>query len=89
MKAQDLSDKLGGGQQQPPTPDSQQLSKAELKDLDSVECPGCGGKTFDKGLQLKKIPSVHPANPPGSNEEMVQPVGVLACINCGTIQTPN
>jgi hypothetical protein len=80
MKGQDLSDQLGGGGgQQPPNPP--QLSKEQIKDLDNINCDECGCEVFVTGLQLKFIPSVHPASPPG--DSALQPVQALACANCG------
>lgn len=72
-----------GPQSGPPGGGAQpNLSQEELEDLDSITCDECGGDTFDSALQMKEIPSVHPASPPG--ESAIQPVQVFACISCGS-----
>jgi len=73
----------GLGQQGPPQGGPQQpdLSKEEIRELDSVRCKECGNETFISALQMKVIPSVHPTAPPGGGG--IQPVQVFACLGCG------
>ena len=66
----------GGG-----TPQQPDLTKEEIRKLESFRCKECGNETFISALQMKVIPSVHPASPPGGGG--VQPVQVFACLGCG------
>lgn len=72
----------GGMQQGSRGPQKPDLSQDEIDDLDALRCGECGSEAFISALQMKVIPSVHPASPAGSGGG-IQPVQVFACLSCG------
>ena len=59
----------------------QQQVKIDLSDADTMKCQKCGNTIFIQGYVIKKISAI--LSPTG--EEVIAPVQVFNCGNCGTM----
>jgi len=65
----------------PRKPLPQQQVKIDLSDADTMKCQKCGNTIFIQGYVIKKISAI--LSPTG--EEVIAPVQVFNCGNCGTM----
>ena len=65
----------------PQKPLPQQQVQVDLKDADTMKCQACGNSIFIQGYVIKKISAI--VSPTG--EEVIAPVQVFNCGNCGTL----
>ena len=65
----------------PKKPLPQQQVKIDLSDADTMKCQKCGNTIFIQGYVIKKISAI--LSPTG--EEVIAPVQVFNCGNCGTM----
>ena len=63
-----------------PQPKKQQV-QVDLKNAETMKCAQCGNTIFIQGYVIKKISAI--MSPTG--EEVIAPVQVFNCGNCGTI----
>ena len=63
-----------------PQPKKQQV-QVDLKNAETMKCAKCGNSIFIQGYVIKKISAI--VSPTG--EEVIAPVQVFNCGNCGTI----
>ena len=63
-----------------PQPKKQQV-EVDLKSAETMKCAQCGNTIFIQGYVIKKISAI--MSPTG--EEVIAPVQVFNCGNCGTI----
>ena len=65
----------------PRKPLPQQQVKIDLSDADTMKCQKCGNSIFIQGYVIKRISAI--VSPTG--EEVIAPVQVFNCGNCGTM----
>ena len=65
----------------PRKPLPQQQVKIDLSDADTMKCQKCENSIFIQGYVIKKISAI--LSPTG--EEVIAPVQVFNCGNCGTM----
>ena len=65
----------------PMKPLPKQQVKIDLSDADTMKCQKCGNSIFIQGYVIKKISAI--LSPTG--EEVIAPVQVFNCGNCGTM----
>ena len=65
----------------PRKPLPQQQVKIDLSDADTMRCQKCENSIFIQGYVIKKISAI--LSPTG--EEVIAPVQVFNCGNCGTM----
>ena len=65
----------------PRKPLPQQQVKIDLSDADTMKCQKCGNTIFIQGYVIKRISAI--VSPTG--EEVIAPVQVFNCGNCGTM----
>ena len=65
----------------PQKPLPQQQVQVDLKDADTMKCQACGNSIFIQGYVIKRISAI--VSPTG--KEMIAPVQVFNCGNCGEI----
>ena len=65
----------------PMKPLPKQQVKIDLSDADTMKCQKCGNTIFIQGYVIKKISAI--LSPTG--EEVIAPVQVFNCGNCGTM----
>ena len=63
-----------------PQPKKQQV-QVDLKNAETMKCAKCGNSIFIQGYVIKKISAI--VSPTG--EEVIAPVQVFNCGNCGTM----
>mgnify|MGYP003312296141 FL=1 len=63
-----------------PKPKQQQV-QLDLKNAETMKCAKCGNSIFIQGYVIKKISAI--VSPTG--EEVIAPVQVFNCGNCGTM----
>tara|TARA_R100000234_G_C4941854_1_gene153339 strand:- start:492 stop:737 length:246 start_codon:yes stop_codon:yes gene_type:complete len=66
---------------QKPIPQPKQQVQVDLKEAETMVCKSCGNKIFIQGYVVKKISAI--MSPTG--EEVIAPVQVFNCGNCGEI----
>ena len=66
---------------QKPIPKPKQKVQLDLKDAETMTCQKCGNKIFIQGYVIKRISAI--VSPSG--QEMIAPVQVFNCGNCGEI----
>ena len=65
----------------PMKPLPKQQVKIDLSDADTMKCQKCGNSIFIQGYVIKRISAI--VSPTG--EEVIAPVQVFNCGNCGTM----
>ena len=65
----------------PQKPIPKQKVQVDLKDAETMSCQKCGNKIFIQGYVIKKISAI--MSPSG--QEVIAPVQVFNCGNCGTM----
>ena len=65
----------------PRKPLPQQQVKIDLSDADTMKCQKCGNSIFIQGYVIKRISAI--VSPTG--EEVIAPIQVFNCGNCGTM----
>ena len=63
-----------------PKPKPQQVN-VDLKDAETMKCAECGNSIFIQGYVVKKISAI--LSPTG--KEVIAPIQVFNCGNCGTM----
>ena len=66
---------------QKPIPKPKQQVQVDLEDAETMICQKCGNKIFIQGYVIKRISAI--VSPTG--KEMIAPVQVFNCGNCGEI----
>ena len=69
----------------PQKPLPKQQVQVDLEDAETMVCQNCGNKIFIQGYVIKKISAI--MSPTG--QEVIAPVQVFNCGNCGEILTLN
>ena len=64
-----------------PIPQPKQQVLVDLKNAETMKCAQCGNSIFIQGYVIKKISAI--VSPTG--EEVIAPVQVFNCGNCGTM----
>ena len=67
--------------QKPIPKPKQQEVQLDLKNAETMTCPKCDNKIFIQGYVIKKVSAI--VSPTG--KEMIAPVQVFNCGNCGEI----